>query len=215
MLDMHWFFLWLAWAAINLAATISPGPAFAMTLRTAMAYDRHTGLIMCLGLGLGIAVHVLLVFCGLSYVLTQSVLLFNAIKYMGAAYLIYIGFKAIKAKPKNVVTEDISIKEPARLSIFKSFKMGLLTNVLNPKSMVFFTAMSSQFVSATTPAGLMLAYGLTAVCIEACWFSFVTVVLTHQKVKNRFLSIAHWVERVCGGLLIALGFKLALSKVRV
>ncbi|MCC7305312.1 MAG: LysE family translocator [Alphaproteobacteria bacterium] len=210
---MHWFLLWLAWASINLAATITPGPAFAMTVRTAMAHDRRAGIFQSFGLGLGIGTHVAVVACGLSVLLAQSAYVFEIIKYAGAAYLIYLGVMALKAKKKLPENIEDAAKPGRELSDLAAFYRGLVTNVLNPKSMVFFSAMFSQFMSTDTSTQMIFLYGITAVAIEIMWFSFVTLILTHRHVKNLFLSVSHWIERTCGGLMIALGLKLALSKV--
>jgi RhtB (resistance to homoserine/threonine) family protein len=210
----HWFLLWAAWASINLAATISPGPAFAMTVRTALAHNRRAGVVQSIGLGLGVAVHVALISCGLAALMRTSAVAFEALKYAGAAYLVYLGGKALRAKKKTpeAAGQDIA-SAPQPASDGQSLRVGFLTNLLNPKSMVFFSAMFTQFLSGQTPWRVILALGATSTIIEACWFSVVTCVLTTPKIKNHFLSVSHWIERVCGALLVGLGLKLALSKV--
>lgn len=213
---MEIFLGWLVLASIQLAATMSPGPAFAVTMRHALAHGRRSGVIMAFGLGLGIVFQVCVVLGGLSTILTQSVLLFNIIKYAGAAYLIFIGLKALKAKKRTksiFSSEESSESEYQPLSDLKSFHVGVWTNVLNPKAVVFFTALFTQFVAPDTPWQLLALYGGTSVFTEIAWFSFVVIVLTNKKVKTGITGIMHWIERVCGGLLIALGVKLAVSKV--
>jgi RhtB (resistance to homoserine/threonine) family protein len=214
---MDFFLKWLLFASVNAAATISPGPAFAMTVRNAVLYDRRTALLTVLGLGLGVGAHMLLVLCGIAVVLSQSILLFNIVKYIGAAYLVFIGFQALKSKKRTPEQGQDSDKErPPKgisLSVFHAVRIGFLTNVLNPKAVVFFTAIITQFVDPHAGAGILLLYGLTSISIEIIWFSMLTLFLTHPKVKARFMAIAHWIERLCGGLLIALGVRLALSKI--
>lgn len=202
---------WLAIVAINTAATMSPGPAFAMTVRNAIAYDRRTGIFTALGLGVGVAVIAFLVLFGFAAVLSKSVVLFSVVKYLGAAYLIYIGFKAIRARPNKNSTDNAQAAEKS-LTRIQAFRSGLITNLFNPKGLVFFTAVYAQFVAPGTPWQVLLLYGATSAIIETTWFSGVAFVLTDSRVKGRFLRFSHWIERVCGGLLLLLGIRLALVK---
>lgn len=209
---MEFFLAWLILASVQFAATISPGPAFAVAVRNALAYDRTTGIYTAIGLGIGVAIHVMLVLGGLATILSQSVWLFNAIKYAGAAYLIYIGIKAIKTKKQLSFPSESDIEKPAKKTItrFKALQIGVLTNLLNPKAIVFFTALFTQFVAPGTSMELLALYGGTSVIIEIAWFSLVALILTNPKVKAKFMGIAHWIERVCGGMLVALGIRLTL-----
>lgn len=210
----EYFLIWLVLAGVNGAAVISPGPAFAITVRNAIRYNRKVGVFTALGLALGVGVHVTLVLTGISVLLSGSPLLYNAMKYAGAGYLVFIGIKALKAKKHKTETAAEGKITPAANDItnLKALQIGFLTNALSPKALVFFTAVYSQFISPDMPWQVLAAFGLTSVVLEATWFSIVTVILTDRRIKNRFLSIAHWIERVCGGLMIGLGVKLAVSK---
>lgn len=217
---MEILFKWLLLASVQTAATLSPGPAFAISVRNAIAYNRRVGILTALGLGAGISAHILFVLCGLSFIITQSVLIYNFIKYAGAAYLIFIGVKALKARknapentalnaPSNMIEEPAAVKT---LSDFKAFKIAFLTNLLNPKAVIFFTAVFTQFITPETHYSIMVLYFLTCVIIEITWFTALSFILNTPMVKTKFLRISHWIERVCGGLLIALGLKIALHK---
>lgn len=217
---MEFLTAWLLIAAVQLAATLSPGPAFAMALRNALAYDRRAGIFTAIGLGAGVGAHVLFVLCGLAFILSQSVFLFTAIKYIGAAYLLYVGSKALfakKAADEENAGQNLKSalqEQPAGrpCSDLKALRMGFLTNLLNPKAVIFFTAVFTQFIDPHTPTGIVALYGATSVVIEIGWFATLALILTHKSVKARFMRISHWIERVCGGLLMALGVRLALSK---
>lgn len=213
---MTLFLQWLLIASVQAAATISPGPAFVVAVRNAMAYDRRTGIFTAFGLGLGVAVHVLVVLCGLAVLLQHYTFVFDLIRYAGAAYLIYIGSKALIARRKpNSATEavpDAVVPRKAGISGRKALAIGFLTNLLNPKAVIFFTAVFTQFIGPGTPFWVMALYGATSVFIEIAWFSGVAAVLTDRRIKERFMGVVHWVERTCGGLMIGLGVKLAFSK---
>jgi threonine/homoserine/homoserine lactone efflux protein len=211
---MEFFLPWLLLASVNLAAVISPGPAFALTVRNAIVYNRRTGLMTAIGLGMGVGVIVAIVLGGFAIILTQSALLYDIVRYAGAAYLVYIGGKALMTKkPEPLVNGEINAPKGKSLSDFAAWRTGFLTNITNPKGMVFFTAIFTQFVSPDTPWQILVLYGLTAIVLETGWFSIVTCVLTHARIKQRFLGVSHWIERACGGLLVALGVRLALSKI--
>ncbi|MGH1456090.1 MAG: LysE family transporter [Alphaproteobacteria bacterium] len=213
---MELFLAWLVIASVQLAATMSPGPAFVVAVRNAIAYDRKTGIATAFGLSLGVLAHVSFVLCGIALIVAQSVWLFSFIKYAGAAYLFYIGVKAIIASrkvkmPSIEINDDI---QPAKLmiSVRKAIVTGFLTNLLNPKAVVFFTAVFTQFINADTSFQVLALYGLTSVAIEFLWFAGVAIFLTHSRIRAVFLSYMRWVEGICGGLMVGLGIKLALSK---
>ncbi|MCB1681761.1 MAG: LysE family translocator [Rhodospirillales bacterium] len=214
---MEFILKWLLMASVQAAATISPGPAFVLAVRNAVTYDRRAGLFTALGLGAGVAVHVMVVLGGLAVLLQHYTYVFDVIRYAGAAYLIFIGSKALisrrqaKAEEPEVLPEGV-LSSRAVVSGRKAFSMGFLTNLLNPKAVIFFTAVFTQFIGPGTPVSVMALYGLTSVVIEITWFSGVAVVLTNPGIKERFMGAVHWVERTCGGLMIGLGLKLAFSR---
>jgi len=212
---MEYFLMWLGLAAIQLAATMSPGPAFVVSMRNAMAHGRMVGIFTALGLAIGVGAHVVFVLMGVSFIIAQSVFLYNIIRYAGAAYLLYIGVKSLMAARKAGIVAPVSAAdgEPKKaLSVRKAVLTGFLTNLLNPKAVVFFTAIYTQFITPETPFFTHALYGGTSIAIEFLWFFSVSVVLTHSAIRARFVACMKWVEGICGGLMIALGLKLALSK---
>ncbi|MER2520706.1 MAG: LysE family translocator [Bdellovibrionales bacterium] len=207
---------WFALIAVFTLAVISPGPDFVMVVRNAVVHSRRAGIMTALGLGASILIHVTYTVLGLAAVIAQSVMLFNAIKYAGAAYLIYIGIKSLRSKGvaasaiDKAVAQDAAHK-PKQMTDLAAMRCGFLTNALNPKATLFFLAIFSQIVRADTPLAWQAAYGLTCAAIIIAWFSLVSVVLTHRKVRHHFLKATKWIDRVCGGLMIALGIKVALT----
>ena len=146
--------------------------------------------------------------------IAKSAFVLNFIKYAGAAYLAYIGIKSllVKKPAKIEQPDDVQYHSPKRMSWYKAIVQGFMTNMLNPKAIVFFTAVLTQFIDASTPLSIQILYAITCAMIEFLWFAFVAVVLTNPAIKKRFMRFMHWIERVCGGLMIALGLKLALTK---
>lgn len=122
-------------AVIHLLAVMSPGPDFIMTIHNTLKYSRRSGIYSAIGLGLGIAVHVTYCLVGIAVIISKSVVLFSIIKYLGAAYLIYIGIKALRSKrgPDYGSEEHV----PQDISPLKALRSGFLTNVTNPKATLF------------------------------------------------------------------------------
>jgi threonine/homoserine/homoserine lactone efflux protein len=112
---MHYLPQFLTIASIHLLAVMSPGPDFIMITRNTLVYSRKTGMYSAIGLGLGIGVHVLYCLMGIGLLISKSIVLFNSIKLIGAAYLFYIGYKSIRSKGThlNIKHEQKKIKKNA------------------------------------------------------------------------------------------------------
>lgn len=198
-------------AVVHLLAVVSPGPDFAMVTRNSLLYSRKSGIYTAIGLGLGIMVHVTYCLLGIGFLISKSIVVFSIIKYIGAAYLIYIGYKSIKASSKKQESEQVTT-ETKTLASFESVKTGFLTNVLNPKVTLFMLALFTQVIDPETPTLIQSLYGLEMVLATTLWFSLVSVFFSNNIIKTRIVRIQHHIERVTGVVLIALGIKVALSK---
>jgi len=95
---MAFFSAWVTIFAVSLVAVVTPGPDFALTLRNSLAYSRRAGLYTAVGVGAGNLVHATYSLIGIGAVISKSILLFNILKWVGAAYLIYVGIKSLKAR---------------------------------------------------------------------------------------------------------------------
>jgi RhtB (resistance to homoserine/threonine) family protein len=197
-------------ALIHMLAVMSPGPDFVLCTRNSLTYSRTAGIFTALGFALGILVHVGYCLLGIGLVISKSILLFNVIKYLGAAYLMFIGWKALTHKTQSDVKEHIHHATKG-LSAFAAIKMGFLCNVLNPKVTVFFLALFTQVIAPSTPLIIQIFYGLTMSLQTFLWFSLVSSLLSLQKVKTMFSSIQSGLERTMGAILIALGLRVALA----
>lgn len=197
-------------AVVHLLAVMSPGPDFAIVTRNSLIYSRTAGLFTALGIGVGILVHVAYSLIGISFIISQSIMLFSLIKFIGAGYLLYIGYKSLKAK-KTSQTQDLITASVKEISNLQAYKQGFLTNALNPKATLFFLAVFTQVIHPYTPKLVQLVYGLEMMVMTAIWFSLVAFLFSHGSLKKRIMNVAHIIERVTGAVLIALGIKVALS----
>ncbi len=123
-------------AVIHLLAVMSPGPDFAMISRNSLVYLRKSGIYSAIGLALGILVHVTYSLVGIGFIISKSIVLFSIIKFLGAGYLIFIGYKSLKAKPRKIDKDQLLKSND--LDKFTAIQMGFLTNALNPKATLFF-----------------------------------------------------------------------------
>ena len=197
---------------VHLLAVMSPGPDFILISRNSLVYSRKVGLYSAVGLGLGILVHVTYSLVGIGFIISRSILLFSILKFLGAGYLIYIGYKCLKTKPHNEHLDVVARKDD--IGKFAAVRMGFLTNVLNPKATLFFFALFTQVINPSTPKVIQIFYGLEMSTMTFLWFAFVAITLSHNLIRKRFISVQHYLERTFGVILIALGIKVALSSSR-
>ena len=199
-------------AIIHFLAVASPGPDFAIVTRNSLVYTRKIGIYTALGVGVAIGVHVAYSLLGIAFVISQSIILFNVIKYVGAAYLIYIGVKSLLAKKQTDTNAELQFEKTKKdISLFTAVRTGFLTNVLNPKATLFFLALFTQVISPTTPKFIQLLYGVEMMTVTFVWFTLVSLLFSNQAVKAKLNKFQHYLERVTGAILIGLGFKVAFS----
>ncbi len=212
-------------AVVHLFAVMSPGPDFAMVTRNSLIYSRKIALYTSLGIALGISVHVMYSLLGISLIISQSIIVFNIIKYIGAGYLFYIGYKSLMAKPANVseiknsetkdtATENLRTQPAQMISPRSAVWNGFLTNVLNPKATLFFLALFTQVIDPLTPKFLQLFYGVEMMVITFVWFSIVSFIFSNSLIKLKIIKVQHHIERVTGVVLIAFGIKVVLSSAK-
>lgn len=197
-------------ALIHLLVVMSPGPDFIMTIRNSLAYSRRSGIYSSIGLGLGIMVHVTYCLAGIALIISRSILIFSIIKYIGAAYLFYIGVKSLRAKSKREEELDTAVEHhKIDLTKVQALKTGFITNVTNPKATLFFLSLFTVVIRPTTPLFVKLIMSSEMIVVTMLWFSIVTVIASHRLVRARIGKIQHYLERFMGGVLILFGLKVA------
>jgi threonine/homoserine/homoserine lactone efflux protein len=196
----------------GLLLNIMPGPDSLLIMTRSANQGWRAGVAATAGIGAGVLVHVFAAALGLSAILTTSATAFMVVKYIGAAYILYMAIGLLRAKRREEAVNMVAV--PA-LPYPKIFAQGFLTNVLNPKVAIFFLAFVPQFIDAAAP-GKALAF-----IILGCIFNFNGMLwCTALALFTAFASarlkvnpdVSLWLNRVTGGLFIWLGIKLALSK---
>jgi threonine/homoserine/homoserine lactone efflux protein len=203
-LPQLWGFL-----AVAVLVTLAPGPDNLMVLSLGMARGRKAGVAFGLGCALGCLNHTLLAALGVSALIAASPVAFMALKILGGLYLVWLGIQAIRnARPASVAT---AMSEPP----MKLFVKGLIANAINPKVILFFLAFLPQFVDAARGhagwqiAQLGLLFTLETMLIFGAigWFAGR---LGERLARNP--AIGAWLDRIAGGLFVALGLRLLVAR---
>lgn len=208
---MYWA-EFLTVALIHLLAVASPGPDFAVVVRESVTHGRKAGTWAALGVGSAIFLHVGYSLLGIGFIVSQSIVLFNALKWAAAAYLLYIGIKALRAKPARPVDESVEAL-PSERSARGAYISGFVTNGLNPKATLFFLSLFTVVINPHTPLLVQGGYGVYLALATAAWFCLVARLFSQARVRAGFARMGHWFDRAMGGVLVALGLKLALTEV--
>lgn len=197
-------------AVLLLNAT--PGPDTAYIIGRSVAQGRAAGLVSALGISAGCCVHAIASAFGLTAILATSATMFTAIKLIGGAYLIYLGVRMLLAKAAQPAAKVVV---EAHRPLTTVFWQAVLTNVLNPKVILFFLSFFPQFVQPDSPrkTTAFLLLGLAFLLITTFWNSgtaFVAGTLMRSAGQNPKIQL--WLERSVGAAFVALGLKLALTK---
>lgn len=209
-MDAYWVEFLGVMAVFGLAA-IMPGIDFTMVLRQSIANGRKAGVFTSLGIASAVFVHATYTILGVGLIISQSILAFNVIRFLGAAYLLYLGIQALRAPaPEPAKLEMAQID--ASQSVFKSFGIGFLTNLLNPKATIFFVSVFTTLVSLSTPIAIQFGYVMAMALVLFGWFTLVAVFFTTPKVRAGFYAMGKWFNRATGVVLIGMAAKVALTQ---
>jgi threonine/homoserine/homoserine lactone efflux protein len=189
-----------------LLGAISPGPSFVLVARTAVALSRRDALAMALGMGVGGVIFAGSALLGLMVVLASVPWIYIAIKVAGGFYLLYLALSLWKSANHSVKTEDM--RQGSGRGMFRSFAVGLMTQLSNPKTAIWYASIFTVFLSADQPralAGMLLPM---IFAIEAGWYALVAVVFSSAGPRHSYLRLKPSVDRVAGGVMALLGLKL-------
>lgn len=196
-------------AIVGLLIVISPGADFVLVLKNSLSHGRRAGLLSALGISLAITVHIGYSLLGISYLISHNELLFNLIKYAGAAYLVYLGIKGIFASSAQTV---ITAEQDNSLPSYRYFAQGFLCNVLNPKTMLFFLSIFSQVISEDGASSTQaLIYGGYMVVLHGVWFALVATLMTSTALQHKLERVKPLINKACGVGLVSFGAALALK----
>ena len=194
-------------AAIHTVATMTPGPDFVLVLRNSLSFSKRIGLFTALGSASGIVVHGSYTLLGIGILVQQSPLIFNGVRILGALYLMYIGWRSIRA-PAHIEASYNRQGADKSLTAFQAWRMGFLSDVLNPMVIVLFLAIFSSVLRSDTPPLIQVLFVSEATLISLIWFSLVAIMFSYKYVQHMFQKLGPWLDRTAGAILILLGLKI-------
>lgn len=205
MMGIHHYWLFIATAIVLI---LTPGQDTFFILGRSLASGRPAGIAAALGITAGSLMHTLLAALGLSALLATSPQAFMVVKFAGAAYLLYIGVRALLSRNGGMPGAEARGTDTR----WSAFRQGILSNLLNPKVALFFLALMPQFISAGSihKVGAFLVLGLTFVTLGVAWCMALAVGAAY--LRGAFLrrpSLAGVLHKIAGAMFIALGLRLA------
>lgn len=195
-------------AAILLAI---PGPAVLYIVGRSIGQGRNAGLVSALGIGVGTLIHTAAAAVGLSALLVSSATAFSVVKYLGAGYLVYLGVQRLRTKESLAAASDTAAP---RVTLARVFSQGIVVNVLNPKTALFFFAFLPQFIDparghvATQILSLGVLFAFMGTTSDSLWALFSGSVAGWLRNNQRWMRNERYVS---GGILISLGVATALA----
>jgi RhtB (resistance to homoserine/threonine) family protein len=196
-------------ATIATLGMLSPGPDFFLVIKNAARYSRPAAMMTSLGVIGGVATHMTYCVAGLAVVITTTPWLFGLLKYAGAAYLIWIGLHALLSRGGSKM--DVSQIARQQTTLKKAFLQGYLCNLLNPKATLFFLSVFTQVLSVSSGMLDKLWYAGVILLLSVIWWPLLVVLIQSEPVRRGLAKAQKIVDKLLGGMLIALGIKVALS----
>lgn len=193
--------------------TLTPGADTLLVIRNVLGGDVRTGIVTTAGICCGLFFHAVLSALGVSLILMASAKLYSLLKIAGALYLGWLGFQSLRSAVKNDPDQEISAHRIRPRSTRRSFVEGVLSNVLNPKTAVFYLAFLPQFIHARDPV-LLKSLFLAGIHFSMAflWLCLVAMLLDRYRQVLLSSTLHRWLEGVCGALLVGLGVRLMLEK---
>ena len=187
---------------VCLLGAMSPGPSMAVVIHNAIFKGRNNGILTSVGHGIGIAIYATFAVLGLGLIIETNIFIFNSLKILSIIFLIFIGMKSILNKEKlNLEKKDVKEKTI-------SFLQGFSISILNPKILVWFIAIYSQFMSVNNGLIFNIYLVLIAGIVDALWYIFLTLAVTTASALTFFQTKILLIKKIQGFLFVAIGLVL-------
>ena len=208
-IDMHASSLWVAFLSASILLAITPGPGIMYVLTRSLAGGRREGIVSSLGTLVGGFVHVLAAGLGVSAILATSAIAFQAVRWAGAVYLVYLGIRMFRSA--RIESQSITVHAPKG----SAFLQGVATEVLNPKTALFFLSFIPQFVDAKSGSvfAQFVMFGVITVVLNTA--ADVVVALFAGSINTRLLASRRArinQRRATGAMMIGLGVYVAVRE---
>lgn len=198
--------LWLSLLLICILGAMSPGPSLAVVLRQTVSNSRGHGIAAGCAHALGVGLWAAMTVWGLALLVSRHEMVYQAITWAGAAYLVWLGIGALR----HAATPELQAQKAGHESLLSAARSGVLVSLLNPKLAVFFTALFSQFVSADQIWQDQMLMVLTAAIVDGAWYSLVAVLFSQPRLLAWLRRHLKRVEQLTGVVLIGLAVRVAI-----
>ena len=190
---------------VCLLGAMSPGPSMAVVIHNAIFKGRYNGILTSIGHGVGIAIYATFAVLGLGLIIETNIIIFNSLKSLSIIFLIFIGMKSILNKEKlNLEKKDVKEKT---ISFFQGFSIS----ILNPKILIWFIAIYSQFMSINNELIFNIYLVSIAGIVDAFWYIFLTLAVTTASALNFFQTKILLIKKIQGFLFVAIGLVLLVD----
>ena len=194
-------------AGIYIPVIASPGPNFLVITQSAVSESRQHGIFTALGVASGSTVLACLAATGLGFMLEHIGSLHQMVQIIGGAYLLYIGFKIWRQAKQAMPTRQL---EHHSRSVAQAYRYGLATNLTNPKALIFFTTIFATLVAPDAQTWVKVAGVSVIALISTVWHIVLATLFSNARVQVAYGRAKGWINRITGGLLVALGCRLLL-----
>ena len=202
---INWF--WLQFAAICIVGAMSPGPSMALIIRNSIRFGRVSGLLSSIGHAIGIGIYAAISIAGLQLILISNIVIFNAIQLSGSIFLLILGILFLKNSGESLSVEDDQ-------KSLNSFFQGFPISILNPKILIWFAAIFSQFieVSSTSLTKFMMVF--IASSIDGIWYIILTIIVTSFGLKKFIENNTKNIQNISGLVLILISLIILFQTLR-
>jgi len=199
-------FVWFQFALVCIVGAMSPGPSLALVIRNNISYNRLAGIMTSIGHGLGIAVYATMAVFGLGLILQTNQSLFLLIQVLGLIFLFFLGVLFIFQKNSvEIINKNKNQKQ------INSFFQGFLIAIINPKILIWFTAIYSQFISVEANMTFNIILISTASIIDATWYIIISLIITGYGIKNFLIDKKDLIQKITGLILLIISLSLLLN----
>ena len=190
---INWF--WIQFASICIVGAMSPGPSMALIIRNSIKYGRLSGLLSSIGHAIGIGIYAAISVVGLQLILINNIFVFNTIQFCGSVFLLILGILFLKNSG-----EELSIDHEQKK--LNSFAQGFAISILNPKILIWFAAIFSQFIDVSSTSMTKFIMVFLASSLDGVWYVIVTVTVTGFGLKKFLENNTKTIQNISGIVLI-------------
>jgi len=195
---------WFQFVLVCLIGAMSPGPSVALIIRNSVRFSRAAGILTAIGHAFGIGIYASLAILGLHFILTTNLFIFNAIQIIGSIFLLGLGIMFLIDKSTSLQIEETQKNH-------NSFFQGLIIAIINPKILIWFTAIFSNFITINSNTITNFILVITPTIIDGIWYVIVAIIVTSYGLKEFFQQKKIAIQKISGSLLIIISLSLLIN----